>query len=128
MAESLASENPRVRKLSLDSIGRFSASEAEPAVIEALADRDPAVRRAAIAAAERLGRSSLGFALILALDDHVLEVRACAKAAIERLVKQPVEFEVAGSRELRAQQLETLKKWWKDYRLTTLVKDLGSQE
>lgn len=126
LSRALASPDPDVRALALETVADLDAERAARIVIETLHDPDPGVRCAAAATAARSRISPAVFSLILALDDDALEVREEAHMAIERITGQEVGFEPADGPEARRRRIEELKSWWKELRFAQLA--LGFRE
>jgi HEAT repeat protein len=85
VAESLAADDPRVRRAGVDALGRLSHASASAWLIKALCDADEIVRAEAVKALSRLGTRGLANRFsAMAANDASWSVRQAATAAMAR--------------------------------------------
>ena len=124
LAAALSNDDPEARIRALDVICEFSDERASRLLASMLHDPSPAVRRAAAVAAARIKASGTVFALILALDDADPELRSVAVDAIEAITGKRAHLDEVDDPELRRNEIEQLKRWWKARRVAELASDL----
>jgi len=122
LAAALSNPDPTSRMLALEVICEFSEERAARMISSMLHDPDPRVRCAAAAAAARVGSTGTVFSLLSALEDEHSVVVSAASEAIEAITGRSVRLADA-SASARRDELDKLKRWWKEQRVVELASE-----
>lgn len=124
LASALEHEEPEVRARAVMLICELSEGRVADLVQKMIHDPSAEVRRAVARAAARAGTTDVVSSLIVALGDPAADVRAAAAEAASLVTGCPVTLSGAGGR-VPAEQLDELKRWWKDKRAAELLRRLA---
>jgi HEAT repeat protein len=121
LASALEHPDPELRARAVVVMAEFADNRAGRLLKVMIHDRCPAVRAVAVGAAGRTTDTDLVPSLIVALGDPDADVRRAAAEAVSRLTGQTVAPSVTDA-SIDREELERLKRWWKDKRFTDLAR------
>ena len=121
LAGALEHPDPELRARAVVVMAEFADKHAGHLLKVMIHDRSPAVRAVAVGAAGRTTDMELAASLIVALADPDADVRWAAAEAVSRVTGQTV-VPSGTDASIDRDELERLKRWWKDKRLTDLAR------
>jgi HEAT repeat protein len=122
LAGALDHPDPEVRARAVAVVGQFSDGRAGHLLKTMIHDPSPAVRSVAISAVGTTPSMGLLASLIVALGDPDVHVRRAAAGALSRATGRTVAPSGTDAM-MDGEQVEALKRWWKDKRFSDLASD-----